>query len=79
MSELTLKEKIEQALDAIRPQLQMDGGNVEFVAFDETTGELQVRMQGACHGCPMAQMTLQNGISLVVKEQVPEVKAVFAV
>jgi Fe-S cluster biogenesis protein NfuA len=53
-------------------------GDVEFVSFNVDSGELKVRLQGACHGCAMSQMTLQNGIGAVVKERVPEVKEVVS-
>lgn len=75
----SVKEQIKSALDEIRPHLQMDGGDVDFVEFDETDGVLKVKLQGACHGCPMAQITLQEGIGRVVKEKVPAVKEVLAV
>ncbi len=78
MSE-NIEKKIKQALNEVRPHLQMDGGDVEFVSFDHKSGELKVRLQGACHGCPMSIMTLQNGIGMVVKERVPEVKELIAV
>lgn len=74
-----IEEKIEEQLAKIRPHLQMDGGDVEFVAFDEQTGALKVKLQGACSGCPMSQVTLQQGIGQMVKENVPEVKEVVAV
>lgn len=67
-------EKIKSALDKVRPHLQMDGGDVEFVSFDEKSGELKVRLQGACHGCPMSQITLQEGIAKVLMEEIPEIK-----
>jgi Fe-S cluster biogenesis protein NfuA len=69
-----LEKKIKEALDEVRPHLQMDGGDVEFVSFDDKAGQLKVKLQGACHGCPMSQLTLQNGVGMVVKERVPEVK-----
>ena len=69
-----MKEKVEKALDEIRPMLIRDGGNVELVSIDD--GVVKVRLQGACAGCPMSQMTLRNGIERVLKERVPEVKAV---
>lgn len=69
-----IEKKIKDALDEVRPHLQMDGGDVEFISFDNATGELKVRLQGACHGCAMSQMTLQNGIGAVIKEKIPEVK-----
>lgn len=74
-----MEDKIKEQLEKIRPSLQMDGGDVEFVSYDAPTGVLKVRLQGACHGCPMSQMTLQHGIAEAVKQQVPEVKEVVAV
>jgi Fe-S cluster biogenesis protein NfuA len=72
-----MKEKVEAALKKIRPSLQADGGDVELV--DVKNGIVKVRLQGACSGCPMATMTLQKGITKVIKEAVPEVKEVVAV
>jgi len=69
-----MKEKVEKVLDEIRPMLIRDGGNVELVSIDD--GVVKVRLQGACAGCPMSQMTLRNGIERVLKEKVPEVVAV---
>jgi Fe-S cluster biogenesis protein NfuA len=69
-----LKDKIEDALNKIRPMLQADGGNVEFI--EENDGIVKVRLQGACAGCPMSQMTLKNGIERLLKKEIPEVKAV---
>jgi len=69
-----MKEKVEKVLDEIRPMLIRDGGNVELVSIDD--GVVKVRLQGACAGCPMSQMTLRNGIERVLKEKVPEVIAV---
>lgn len=76
--ELSLKEKVEQSLANIRPALQLDGGDVELVEVDPD-GAVKVRLQGACHGCPMAAMTLQMGIERTLKRDVPEVKSVEAV
>ena len=72
-------DKIKQELELIRPHLQMDGGDVEFVEFDEATGVLKLRLTGHCVGCPMSQMTLQDGIGRAIKEKVPEVKEVVAI
>jgi Fe-S cluster biogenesis protein NfuA len=72
-----MKEKVEAALKKIRPSLQADGGDVELV--DVKNGIVRVRLKGACNGCPMATMTLQKGITKVIKEAVPEVKEVVAV
>jgi len=73
-----MKEQVEAALEKVRPVLQRDGGDVELVEVTED-GIVKVRLQGACQGCPMAQMTLQMGIERAVKELVPDVKAVQAV
>ncbi len=73
-----MKEKVEAALEEVRPALQRDGGDVELVEVTED-GVVKVRLQGACKGCPMAQMTLQMGIERIIKEKVPDVKSVQAV
>jgi len=75
---MTLKEKVETALDKVRPALNRDGGNVELVDVDEE-GTVKVKLTGACGGCPMSQMTLKMGIERVLKDSVPEVKTVEAV
>lgn len=72
-----MKEKVEQALNEIRPALEADGGSVELV--DVVNGIVRVRLTGACGHCPMSQMTLKQGIERVVKARVPEVKSVVAV
>jgi Fe-S cluster biogenesis protein NfuA len=69
-----MKAKVEAALNKIRPMLQADGGDVELV--EVVDGVVKVRLQGACAGCPMSQMTLRNGIEKMLKEAIPEVKAV---
>lgn len=74
-----MKEKVEAALDKVRPALQADGGGVELVEVDEETGIVRLRLTGHCAGCPMSQMTLKNGIERVLKQSVPEVKTVLAV
>ncbi|MCJ7565156.1 MAG: NifU family protein [Candidatus Aminicenantes bacterium] len=73
-----MKEKIEAALNKIRPALIADGGNVELVEVDDK-GVVKVRLTGACGGCPMSQMTLKMGIERILKKEVPEVKDVIAV
>ena len=72
-----MREKVETALEKIRPALQRDGGDVELV--DVNDGVVKLRLTGACVGCPMATMTLQHGIERVLKEQLPEIKEVIAV
>ena len=73
-----LKEKVEKVLGEIRPQLQADGGDVELVEVTENN-VVKVRLQGACAGCPMAQMTLKNGIERILKMKIPDVKYVESV
>jgi len=72
-----MKEKVEKALNRIRPALQADGGDVELVGIED--GIVKVRLTGACGGCPMSQMTLKMGIERHLKKEVPEVKSVVAV
>ena len=69
-----LREQVERALDDIRPALQADGGDIEFV--DLVDGVVQVRLQGACAGCPMSQITLTNGVERHLKNVVPGVDRV---
>ena len=71
-----MREKVEKALEAIRPALQADGGDVELV--DVIDGIVKVRLKGACSGCPMSQLTLTRGVEATIKKAVPEVKKVEA-
>lgn len=73
-----MREKIEKVIGQIRPSLQADGGDVEFVDVTDD-GVVMVRLTGACAGCPMSQMTLKMGIEKAVKEAVPEVKEVKSI
>ena len=72
-----MNEKIQEALEKVRPSLQADGGDVEFVSYEN--GTVKVRLQGSCAGCPMSQMTLKMGIEKILKEQIPEIESVEAV
>ncbi|KPJ77441.1 MAG: nitrogen fixation protein NifU [Deltaproteobacteria bacterium SG8_13] len=72
-----MKEQVENALKKIRPLLQRDGGDVELVEVVE--GVVKVRLQGACAGCPMSQMTIKNGIERLLKQEIPEVESVESV
>lgn len=72
------KEKIENALNKIRPSLQADGGDVELVEITDD-GVVNVRLTGACAGCPMSQMTLKEGVERMLKSEVPEIKSVETV
>jgi len=75
---MTLRERIENALQNVRPSLQADGGDVELVNVDEA-GFVKVKLTGACGGCPMAQMTLRMGIEKMLRQNVPEIKGVESV
>jgi len=66
-----MKEKLESILNEVRPSLQADGGDVEFVEFADNL--LKVRLTGACKGCPMSQMTLKQGIEKYIQKQFPDV------
>ena len=74
----TLKERVEIALEKIKPALQADGGNVELVEVTPE-GIVKVKLTGACYGCPMSQMTLKMGIGRSLKKEVPEVKDIVEV
>ncbi len=71
-----MKEQIIALLQKVRPALQADGGDVEFVNFDEKTGVVTVKLKGACGSCPMATMTLKNGIERYLKEALPQITSV---
>jgi Fe-S cluster biogenesis protein NfuA len=73
-----MKNKILNAIDQIRPNLQADGGDVELVDVSED-GVVKVRLTGACRGCPMSQTTLKMGIEKFLKKEVPEVREVVSV
>lgn len=73
----SIKKRVQEALDEIRPQIQLDGGDVELVAVEEQT--VKVRLVGHCAGCPMAALTLKNGVEALIKQRVPEIQKVEAV
>jgi Fe-S cluster biogenesis protein NfuA len=73
-----MEEKIKAALENIRPFLQRDGGDVEFVEYTDDNVVL-VRLKGHCAGCPYSQMTIKQGIEALLREQYPEIKAVESV
>jgi Fe-S cluster biogenesis protein NfuA len=75
---MTLKEKVEGALEKVRPSLQADGGDVQLVDVDEE-GVVKVMLKGACAGCPMSQMTLKMGIEKILKQNIPEITSVESV
>ena len=71
-----MKEKVQAVLNKIRPMLQADGGDVELVDVED--GVVRVRLQGACAGCPISQMTLKNGIERLLKNDIPEIQSVIS-
>ena len=72
-----MRDKVQAVIDKIRPSLQADGGDVELVSVED--GTVKVRLQGACKGCPMSQMTLKNGIEKILKKEIQEVERVEGV
>jgi Fe-S cluster biogenesis protein NfuA len=75
----TTVAEIERVLEMVRPAIRMDGGDVEFVDFDEGEGKVTLRLMGHCVGCPMSMATLRNGIEARLKLAVPAVRSVEAV
>ncbi|GMO49908.1 MAG: NifU family protein [Treponemataceae bacterium] len=73
---MALIDTVKAKLDDIRPRLQADGGDVEFVSMQDD-GKVHVRMTGACAGCPMATMTIKQSIERELREAIPEVTEVI--
>lgn len=73
-----LKERVSQALEDVRPSLQADGGDIKFIDITDSN-IVKVELQGACNGCPMAQMTLKQGVENYLKKVVPEVASVESI
>jgi Fe-S cluster biogenesis protein NfuA len=77
-TELSVKQRVSAVIEKLRPYIQGDGGDIELVDVDDA-GVVQVRLQGACVGCPSAGMTLKMGVERALKETVPEVTEVVSV
>ncbi len=73
-----MRDKVEKALEKIRPMLMADGGNVELVDVS-ADGVVKLKLTGTCGCCPMSQMTLKMGVERILKEEVPEVKEVVSI
>ena len=73
------RDKILETLDYMRPALQEDGGDIELVDFDEGSGVVKVSLFGACDGCPIASVTMTQGVERIIKDRVPGVTQVEAV
>jgi Fe-S cluster biogenesis protein NfuA len=74
-----IEEKIKKSLESIRPSLQADGGDIEFVSWDEKKGIVKVSLVGMCAHCPMSQYTLKEGVEAILVKEVSEVKKVESV
>ena len=77
-SDQTFEQKVKDVIEDIRPALQGHGGDIEFISTDKSNN-VTVRLQGACAGCPGAQMTLKMGVERILKERIPNVNSVIAV
>ncbi|MBW3552099.1 MAG: NifU family protein [Gemmatimonadetes bacterium] len=75
---MSTQAQILEVLDGIRPALRTDGGDVEFIDFNETDGVLQLRFLGACGECPISEVTLRQGIERRILTAVPGVREVRA-
>ncbi len=72
-----IRQKVEAAIEEIRPNLQADGGDIELV--DVENGVAKVRLKGACAGCPMSTMTIKLGVENFLKKKIPEITKVETV
>ena len=72
-----MKDKVEQALEEVRPMLALHAGGIELVGVEE--GIVSVRLLGTCHGCPLSELTLKAGVEEILKERVPGVTEVRSV
>lgn len=75
--EKNIEDKIKESLDSIRPSLQADGGDIEFIGFDKKKGIAKVSLVGHCAHCPMSQVTLKQGVEAILMKEIPEVKEVI--
>lgn len=75
----TLRTEIDAVLESIRPAIQADGGDVEFVSFNKESGVVQLRLLGACESCPISMRTLKEGIEKRMRQRVAAVTEVQAV
>lgn len=76
---MTKQDKIREVLDQIRPALHADGGDVEFLGYDESEGVVHLRLMGACESCPISMLTLKEGIEKRIQSTLPEVNEVMAI
>jgi len=74
----SLRDRVAQVIDGIRPYIQGDGGDIDLVGVDDD-GTVKVRLRGACSGCPHAAMTLKMGVERLLRQRVPEIREVVHV
>ncbi len=74
---MELEKKIKLTLDRIRPYIQGDGGDIEFVSFNEETGLVVVKLLGACIGCSLVDFTIKGGVEALLMDEIPEVRQVI--
>jgi len=77
--QLNMHDRVEKALDKVRPALQADGGDARIVACDEKKGAVSIQMLGACKGCPLSQLDFVYAIESLIRREVPEVREIVAV
>lgn len=75
MKEEEIIKKINEVLDTIKPYLYSDGGDLEFLKYED--GYVYIKLLGACQGCSMADITIENGIFETLKQEIPEIKGVI--
>ena len=73
-----MESQLLEAMEAIRPALQSDGGDMRVLSVDEETGVVDIELMGACGGCPMSSLTLKAGIERILKDRVPGITQVRA-
>ena len=73
-----MEAQLLEAIEAIRPALQFDGGDMRVINLDEGEGVVDIELLGACGGCPMSTMTLKAGIERILKDRVPGLTEVRA-
>ncbi len=76
LTDIELKEKVIEIFEQIRPYLLEDGGDIEFVNYEDNTKVLEVRLLGSCADCPLAMMTLRAGIERVIIQKIPQIKRI---
>jgi Fe-S cluster biogenesis protein NfuA len=70
---MTKVEQVQKIIEELKPNIQLDGGDIEFVSYNEDEKIVYIELKGACVGCPMSSITLKQGIEYMVKQELPEV------